>query len=56
VRAAALAGLGAGGALAGLGGVAAPAADPRLSPREQTARKLTALRAEAEKALAAEKP
>ena len=50
-----LVGLAAGGPLAALGGMAGPPPDPRLEPLyRQTAHELTALRAEAEKALAKE--
>jgi hypothetical protein len=57
VRAAALAGLAAGGPLAGLGSVAVSPPDPRINPLDhQTAHELTVLRAEVEKALPAEQP
>jgi hypothetical protein len=57
VRAAALAGLLARPSLAAVGGLSVRPPDPRLVPLDaQTAHELTALRAEVEKALAAQKP
>jgi hypothetical protein len=57
VRAAALAGLAGRDPLAGLGGLVVTPPDPRLNPLDhQTAHELITLRAEIEKALAAENP
>jgi hypothetical protein len=57
VRAASLLGLRRSGPLAALGGIAVTPPDPRLVPLDHwTAHELTCLRAEVEKALAAEKP